>query len=837
MSRENRRRRGLSLSAIVCLLTALLMSVTGQAQEQIQPRELIARLELSNAADYGRKDATVYLDLEGLGLAANDNRGQSLVVEEKGVQTQSQVIDKDGDGAVDTLLVLSDYGPAEVKHFEIYSDAVAARARAMPQRAYTEISQKVGGYWKQGKSSGDKSRGAHEYLEGHFVNVQRLEVPPEHSDHSWYIRYEGPGIESEEVGYRQYLDWRNGIDIFGKKTTSMVLRNVGQDGFDSYHEPAGWGMDILKVGDALGLGSYGYFDGKKVHRVSDFGKSFCRILSNGPVYACYEIGYLGWQVAGHDTDITAKVSMQAGSRLARVELKLSKPLPSLCTGIVKHKGVNYYQGDLESITGEAYSYIATWGPQSLAEDNLGMAVIFKRRDASKLTTDENNYLVTLRMDSLNEVDYYFLAAWEGEEPGGIKTEAEFLDYVKKQCCDLTVPLRVRKWTAVGELAKRYPVTAERALAWSKRLADSQIAERGEHLALKGVDKDQASSARWGYTTGLINQSYDDLAEATGNLFYRSFAERVVGSFINEDGSIETYDLNSYNIDHINSGKMVLRMWRHTGKEKYKKAADLLRLQLKDHPRTSEGGFWHKKRYPYQLWLDGVYMGMPFLAEYEVLFNNGEHLDEAVNEYVLVSKHCRDAKTGLFYHAWDEKKEQSWANPETGLSQHFWGRGLGWYSMALVDVLEIIPEDRQDLRKPLINILKDLSAALLKYQDAETGLWWQILDKAGATGNYRESSASTMFTYALCKGINDGYLPKDKYAAVVLKAYEGIIRDFVEVHADGSIDLTTCVIVGGLGYGRDGSYEYYMSEPLRDNDPKAVGPFIMAGLQIAELLKE
>ena len=444
MSKENRRRRGLSLSAIVCLLMGLMMSVTGQAYQPIQPRELIARVELTNAADYVRKDAAVYLDLEGLGLAAHDRRGEFLVVEEKGLQTQSQVIDTDGNGVMDTLLVLSDYGPAEVKQFEVYSDAVAAHARAMPQRVYAELSQKVGGHWKKGKSAGNKDRGGYEYLEGHFVNVQRLEIPSQHSDHAWFIRYEGVGIESGEVGYRQYLDWRNGIDIFGKKTTSMVLSGVGQDGFDSYHEPADWGQDILKVGDSLGLGSYGYFDGEKAHRVSDFSGSFCRILSNGPVHASYEVGFQGWQVEGYDTDITARVSMQAGSRLARVELKLSKPLPLLCTGIVKHEGVNYYQGELESITDQAYSYIATWGKQSLAGDNLGMAVIFKRNDVNDLTTDDHNYLVALQTDSLNEVDYYFLAAWEGEEPDGIKTEAEFLDYVKKQCRDLTVPIHVRK---------------------------------------------------------------------------------------------------------------------------------------------------------------------------------------------------------------------------------------------------------------------------------------------------------------------------------------------------------------------------------------------------------
>jgi hypothetical protein len=452
ISKKNHQPRDLSLSVIVCLLTALTMSVTSHAQEH-QSSELIARLELANTADHARKDAAAYLDLESLGLAADDNRGELLIIKEKGLQTQSQVIDTNGDGLMDTLFILSDYKPTEVKHFEVYSDAVAAHARAMPQRVYTEISQKVDGHWKQGKSAGDKSRGEHEYLEGHFVNVQYLEVPKEHSDHSWYIRYEGPGIESEQVGYRQYLDWRNGIDVFGKKTSSMMLCNVGQDGFDSYHEPADWGMDILKVGDSLGLGSYGYFDGKKAHRVSDFDKSFCRILSNGPVYACYEVGYMGWEVAGQKTDITTKVSMRAGSRLARVELKLSKSLKSLCTGIVKHKGVNYHQGDLESITNQAYSYIATWGPQSLAGDNLGMAVIFKRKDAGELTTDDYNYLVPLHTDSSNEVDYYLLAAWEGEKPAGIKTEKEFLDYVKKQCRDLTVPLRVRKMTVAKKIAR------------------------------------------------------------------------------------------------------------------------------------------------------------------------------------------------------------------------------------------------------------------------------------------------------------------------------------------------------------------------------------------------
>lgn len=261
----------------------------------------------------------------------------------------------------------------------------------------------------------------------------------------------------------------------------------------------------------------------------------------------------------------------------------------------------------------------------------------------------------------------------------------------------------------------------------------------------------------------------------------------------------------------------------------------MRRQLKTHPKTSEGAFWHKKKYDSQLWLDGVYMGMPFLARYSVMFEKGASLDEVVKEFELTRKYLRDAKTGLYYHAWDEKKQQDWADPQTGLSPHFWGRGMGWLAMAVVDVLEIIPEENTELRTPLLAMANEMARDLKRYQDPETGTWWQIMDKPGATGNYRESSASAMFSYFYSKAINNGYLSAD-YADTARKAYEGLIREFVTVNADGSISMTNQCYVAGLGFGRDGSYQYYMSEPVYQNDPKGTGPFILAGIEAYKLIK-
>lgn len=805
---------------------AAVLTLVAACSSSPRQEDALAWGELANPSAFDRVDEPVFFSFRSLGLY--ESSSQPVAVRAGDAILPGQVVDSNGDGAADGVLALVDLKAGQtVKLSVVTCDAAVQEAAAVPKRTQAEISRKTGGEWRDRK-----------YVGGSFENVQQLTPPPEHTDHSEFIRYEGPGIESDKVGYRIYLDWRNGFDIFGKKTRDMVLQQVGQDGFESYHHMADWGMDILKVGQALGVGGYGYWNAEtgKVERVSKVDGWDAEVLENGNIRSALRIRYKGWEVAGRKVDLTARLSMTAGSRLVHANLETSEELPNLAIGIVKHPGTTLLTGDL-NITGQAWTWIASWGRQSLSGENdrLGMAILFKRDDLDAQMDDGLNYIAVTE-PSNNRLEYYFLAAWE-HEPDGIKSEQDFVEYLNREAERLTQPPRRMLNTSLDESSKTFPLTAESALEWSRKLANSEL-QTTLRYAYGGFDVMRQRPAFFEYTTGLLVQAYDDLAHA-GSGQYAQVAGQVVGSFVADDGTIHTYDESKYNIDSINSGKVVLRLYEASGQEKYKTAAGHLRRQLQNHPRTSEGAFWHKQRYPYQLWLDGVYMGMPFLAHYARLFEEGEaqekSLEEVVNEFVIARAHLRDDKTGLYYHAWDEKKAQDWADKETGLSPHFWSRGLGWYAMALVDVLDYIPEDRAELRKPLLDIIVELAPAIVAVQDRDSGLWRQILDKPGERGNYLESSGSSMFVYMLAKAVNKGYLP-ESYRKAAVKGYEGIVREFIEVHADGSVSLTHACSVAGLGFGRDGSYRYYMSEPIVDNDPKAVGPFIMAGIQVSELLK-
>lgn len=338
---------------------------------------------------------------------------------------------------------------------------------------------------------------------------------------------------------------------------------------------------------------------------------------------------------------------------------------------------------------------------------------------------------------------------------------------------------------------------------------------------------------WDYVTGVMMKAFENVWLQTGDDRYYQYIVRTVDTVIAEDGAIAGYDMETFNIDQINEGRALLFLYKQTKDEKYKKAAQVLRKQLSTHPRTSEGGFWHKKRYPHQMWLDGLYMGSPFYSEYGVLFEEPEAIDDVVMQFVLMEKHARDSDTGLLYHGWDEKKVQEWADPETGLSQCFWGRGTGWFAMALVDVLDYVPAGHPG-RRDLIAILRRLSEAILSVQDETTGVWWQVLDKNGATENYLEASASSMFIYALAKGIRKGYVD-EAISNAVGKAYRGVLDTFIDSNAEGTLNLNSICRTAGLGYGRDGSYDYYVhQEEVVSNDGKGVGPFIMASLEMSML---
>ena len=371
------------------------------------------------------------------------------------------------------------------------------------------------------------------------------------------------------------------------------------------------------------------------------------------------------------------------------------------------------------------------------------------------------------------------------------------------------------------------------LEWSVRLADSEMTLRGDAPAWK-----PGGRAKWDYSVGVFTLSLLKLDALTNNPGFVTYTTNVIGSFITDSGEIQTYAADEYQLDSLNSGKTVLALWHITGDERYKKAAAILRRQLDTQPRTADGGFWHKQRYTNQMWLDGIYMAEPFYAEYAKLFGETNSFDDVAKQIRLIDEHTSDAKTGLNYHGWDAAKIQPWANPATGCSSNFWGRAVGWYAMALVDTLDYFPTNHP-ARPQIIAAFQKLCAGVVKWQDPQTGLWWQVMDQGDRKGNYLEATASSMFVYALAKGVNRGYLPRAD-AAAAEKGFDGIVKNLVTDDGGGKWSLTKCCSVAGLGGSpgsgkmRDGSFDYYVGEPVVKNDLKGVGPFILAGIELQQL---
>ena len=381
--------------------------------------------------------------------------------------------------------------------------------------------------------------------------------------------------------------------------------------------------------------------------------------------------------------------------------------------------------------------------------------------------------------------------------------------------------------------------------WAEKIAATVMKTYPDSIVVKkyvthGPDQTgsikQSVPATWNYEQGVVLKGFDQLWKETKNTAYFDYMKKMMDVFVRDDGTIRTYDLLEYNIDHVTPGRVLLSLYQETKHLKYKRAADLLRNQLEWQPRTREGGFWHKHRYPYQMWLDGLYMAGPFYAEYSKIFHHPEGFDDVVRQLVWMEEHARDEKTGLLYHAWDESKQQRWANPETGQSPEFWSRAMGWYAMALVDVLDYLPADHPK-KAILVAILTRLATALAKYQDRQTGVWFQVTDKGHLPGNYLEASASCMFVYAIAKAVRLGYLDRSHYP-VARRGFEGIIRNFIVTDDRKDVHLAGTCAGAGLGGNpyRDGSFEYYIKEPVRTDDLKGIGPFMLASIEIELLSK-
>lgn len=347
---------------------------------------------------------------------------------------------------------------------------------------------------------------------------------------------------------------------------------------------------------------------------------------------------------------------------------------------------------------------------------------------------------------------------------------------------------------------------------------------------------QGIKSKWNYIDGCMIKAILEMYAITGDEKYFKFADNFIDYKVMEDGSIDGYSVEELNIDNINAGKTLFELYDLTKKEKYRKAIDLVYSQIHQMPRTKEGNFWHKNIYPNQVWLDGLYMCQPFYMEYETRFNDKKNYEDIFNQFFNVHKLMRDSETGLYYHAYDSSKEMFWCDTNTGLSQNFWLRALGWYSMALLDTLDKCDPSVGEPYEKLKAIFVDLMDSLLKYQD-ESGMWYQVVNLGKMEKNYLETSGSSILAYALLKGVRLGFLP-ESYKEYGIKAFNGICDKYLTTEEDGSLHLDGICLVAGLGgkQMRSGTFDYYMSEPIVKDDAKGVGPFLLAYTEILRLNK-
>ncbi len=363
-----------------------------------------------------------------------------------------------------------------------------------------------------------------------------------------------------------------------------------------------------------------------------------------------------------------------------------------------------------------------------------------------------------------------------------------------------------------------------------RVANQVMARWPEgHLSPKGTP------TSWGFELGIVLAGMNAVWSATNDPSYLTYLQHAVDQFVQPDGTIAGYDSQAYSLNNILIGRQLLTLYRLNHKEKYKLAAERLRRQIASQPRTASGGVWHSRATPNLMLLDDQFMLAPFYAEYAVTFHEAQDLDDIVKQFTLLEQHTRDANTGLMYHGWDESHTAPWANVSTGTSANLWARGMGWYLMALVDTLPYVPE-HDPHHAVLLAMLHRAAAAVSRAQDPQSNLWYQILDKPGAKGNYVESSSVLMFTYAFAKGARLGYLPKS-YGIAAARAWKATRLRFVRTSQSGEVKITGTVthIALGASPADDGSYDYYLHAPVVDDDPKGIGAFLLTGSEM-ELLR-
>jgi len=692
---------------------------------------------------------------------------QVVIVDPAGNQVLSQLVDLNGDESPDELVFQTDLAASETKTFSLRFGK-----RKTPTREQFKVY-------------------------GRFVRER-------HDDFAWENdriahRAYGPDLET----FRREPLTSSGIDVWVKRTRNLVINDWYMT--DDYHHDHGEGADFYSVGKSRGCGGLGIWSNEKLYVSRNFASS--RVLASGPLRLVFELNYAPFDAGGIRVSETKRVTLDAGKNFERYESSFksngNEPSLSVGIGIAKHKGS-------EVTVDPNAQWMRTWEPLSKTDGNLGCAVVLPANTHATSKQSDSDYLLVVEKAKGKPLVYYAGNGWD--KSGDFSDAAAFAAKVQSVSLEVASPAQLSVSAAAG------------AQPWSARACETMI-ERSPHV-LRG---------HWAYDNGFVLMGCQRVAQKNNYPRFEEFVKRTVNDLVNLDGSIKGFALEEYNLDNLNMGRILFSVLEETKdpgeKHRFEQALRLLRSQIKTQPRTQEGGFWHKQIYPHQMWLDGAYMAGPFLAKYALGFNEPALFDEVAQELIVLERHTRDPKTGLLYHGWDESRAQRWANAKTGTSPSFWGRAMGWYAMALVDVIELMPK-QHPRRAALMAILNRLATAIAATQDAEAGVWWQVLDAPKRDKNYLEASASAMFVYTLSKGIHNGWLDSGKFAPIAERGYRGILEKFVEVDDSGGLALKNVCKVAGLGGTpyRDGTYQYYTTTEVVANDPKGVGAFIVASLE-------
>jgi pectinesterase len=635
-----------------------------------------------------------------------------------------------------------------------------------------------------------------------------------------------PGVKKEVlVG--------SGIDLWCKKVDYPIIDRWYNKGHDHYHHDEGEGLDMYSVGTSRGCGGTGIWSGGKLQVSGNY--STWKVLANGPIRAVFELTYGPWKAGGRTVRETKRFTVDAGHQFDRIESTLTaedgKPEPLvLAVGLCRKSS-----GKEESTVGFTRSgkegFLAEWAEG--LHGGLGTAVILPR-GFQEFAEDDLNTLMLTRAVPGEPVSYLAGAAWS--EAGLITNRKAWDAHVKDEALRAVHPLKIRAEVlhpATAGIRGRTP------LEWAVLLARSEMRRLGTSLEGGGSE----SKARWDYAASVFADALVRLGRATGDASFTDYGILAVASHVTPEGTIRGYDPAEHNIDNLQPGKVLLEgLELDPSRKDWLAAARSLRDQMKTHPRTADGGFWHKAKYRDQMWLDGLYMGSPFLARFGAEHGEKDLLDEACRQIILMDAHGYDPASSLHRHGWDEKHSEPWADKATGRSPSPWTRSVGWYAMAIVDTLDVLPGDHPQ-RARIIAILNRLAEGALRWQDPSSGVWWQVTDQPRREGNYLEASGSSMLVYALAKGVNRGYLPRDVYRPAVQRGFDSLVNEFIVAGPGGNFSLVKVCQVAGLGFQsksgrpRDGSFGYYVSEPVVENDPKGTGSFIMAGIECQKLFGE